>query len=125
MCDSSSRQRWTTRGKKHPKKIAELCCKFLPQPACTSHIEPYEHHLFRSLQKFLDGNNYMTNEGFQMTVEECFVSKTENSFFRGLVKQPKRRQTSLTTGWQPMARVPHTASGTIPSVTLHYSTSGS
>lgn len=35
-------------------------------------------------------------KGVQMTVEECFASKTENFFPRGLDKLPERWQTIVT-----------------------------
>ncbi|GFV81935.1 hypothetical protein TNCV_3151331 [Trichonephila clavipes] len=43
-----------------------------------------------SLKNFLDGKEYIRHEGIQKAVDEYFVSKTDNFFFRRLSKLPER-----------------------------------
>lgn len=82
--------------RKTAQKIAELGWETLPQPPYSPDIAPSDYHLFRSLQNFLDGNEYVNYEGVQMAVEDYFASKREDFFSRGLDKLPERWQTVLT-----------------------------
>ena len=78
------------------QKIAELGWETLPHPPYSPDIAPSDYHLFRSLQNFLDGNEYANYDGVKMAVEEYFASKNEDFFSRGLDKLPERWQTIIT-----------------------------
>ncbi|GFV69945.1 histone-lysine N-methyltransferase SETMAR [Trichonephila clavipes] len=64
------------RGKKLNIKNCKTELETLPQLAYTPYITPPDCHLFRLLQNFLDGKEYINYEGVQMAAEELFVSKT-------------------------------------------------
>lgn len=82
--------------KKTAQKLAEFGREILPHPPYSPDIAPLDYHLFRSLQNFLDGNEYTNFEGFQMAVEDYLASKSEDFFYRGLDKLPEHWQTVLT-----------------------------
>ncbi|GFS55154.1 mariner Mos1 transposase [Trichonephila clavipes] len=75
--------------RKEARVYKEFCSETLPQPAYTSGIAPFDYHLFKSLQNFVAGKEYIIYEDVQMAVEEYFVSTTEIFFTLELDKLPK------------------------------------
>ncbi|GFY00713.1 phospholipase D1 [Trichonephila clavipes] len=57
----------------------QLGWETLLPPAYPPDIAQSDYHLFKSLQYFLDENEYINYEGVQMAVEEHFVSETDIS----------------------------------------------
>ena len=57
------------------KKLLELNWDVLPHPPYTSDLAPLDFHLFRSLQKFLDGENFSERGDIKLTLFQYFAQK--------------------------------------------------
>ncbi|GFW34635.1 hypothetical protein TNCV_952631 [Trichonephila clavipes] len=93
-----------TRQEAPHKNMAEFGLgNFTSARSYTQVIAPSDYHMFHSLQDFIiNENEYVKYEDTEMTVEEYFVSKTENFFSRGLNKLPKRWQTIVPNKGHPI-----------------------
>lgn len=58
-----------------PQKIKELGWERILLPSCSPDHDPSDHHLFRSLQKHLDGLTLNKHDDVETDILEFFSSK--------------------------------------------------
>ena len=64
------------------KKLLELNWDVLPHPPYSPDLVPSDFHLLRSLQKFLDGENFSGREDIKLTLLQYFAQKGKNFLSR-------------------------------------------
>ena len=57
------------------KKLLELNWDVLPHPPYSPDLVPSDFHLLRSLQKFLDGENFSERGDIKLTLFQYFAQK--------------------------------------------------
>ena len=64
------------------KKLLELNWDVLPHPPYSPDLVPSDFHLLRSLQKFLDGENFSGREDIKLTLLQYLPTKGKNILSR-------------------------------------------
>ncbi|CAK9809291.1 Histone-lysine N-methyltransferase SETMAR [Anthophora quadrimaculata] len=72
------------------EKILELGWSVLPQPLYSPDLAPTDYHLFCSLQNFLNGKTFNSEEQVSQAVENFFQSKPTTLYKDGIDKLPGR-----------------------------------
>lgn len=72
--------------KKTLQKIKQFGWELLPHPPYSPDIAPSDYHLFRSMQHFLVGKKFNSNEAAKMAMHEFFDSRSENFYKAGIMK---------------------------------------
>lgn len=62
----------------------------VPHPPYSPDLAPSDYHLFRSLQNFLDGKKYNSNDEIKNALLEYFGSKPTNFYEKGIKSLPDR-----------------------------------
>ncbi|CAK9829695.1 Histone-lysine N-methyltransferase SETMAR [Anthophora retusa] len=71
------------------EKILELGWSVLPHPPYSPDLAPTDYHLFCSLQNFLNGKTFNSEEQVSQAVENFFQSKPTTSYKEGIDKLPE------------------------------------
>lgn len=72
------------------EKIMALNMEVLPHPPYSPDLAPSDYHLFRSLQHFLEGKQFINCEEVKTDIECFFASKPEEFYARGIKNLPNR-----------------------------------
>lgn len=72
------------------EKILELGWSVLPHPPYSPDLAPTDYHLFCSLQNFLNGKTFNSEEQVRQAVENFFQSKPTTFYKEGIDKLPGR-----------------------------------
>ncbi|KAL1122118.1 hypothetical protein AAG570_003524 [Ranatra chinensis] len=75
---------------RHLQKLLKLGWEVLPHPPYSLDLAPSDFHLFRSLQNFLNGHTFNSEEDVIIHLEDFFVSKGRKFFKHGIMNLPKR-----------------------------------
>ena len=74
------------------QKLLELGWDILPHPPYSPDLAPSDYYLFRSLQNFLDGKTFTSNEEVKNHLNQFFASKEQKFYERGIMLLPERWQ---------------------------------
>ena len=77
------------------QKLLELGWDILPHPPYSPDLAPSDYYLFRSLQNFLDGKTFTSNEEVKNHLNQFFASKEQKFYERGIMLLPERWQKIL------------------------------
>lgn len=77
------------------QKLLELGWDILPHPAYSPDLAPSDYYLFQSLQNFLDGKTFTSNEEVKTHLDQFFASKDQKFYERGIMLLPERWQKVL------------------------------
>jgi len=77
------------------QKFLQLGWDLLPHPPYSPDLAPSDYYLFRSLQKFLNGQTFTTNEDVKNHLDQFFASKDQKFYERGIMLLPERWQQVL------------------------------
>ncbi|GFV37659.1 histone-lysine N-methyltransferase SETMAR [Trichonephila clavipes] len=72
------------------QKLLQLEWDTKPHPPYFPDLAPSDYYLFRSLQNFLDGKTFTSNEEVKNHLDQSFASKDQTFYERGIMLQPKR-----------------------------------
>ncbi|CAK1598237.1 unnamed protein product [Parnassius mnemosyne] len=64
-------------------------------PPYSPDLAPSDYYLFRSLQNFLDGKIFTSNEEVKNLLDQFFASKHQKFYERGIMLLPERWQKVL------------------------------
>ncbi|CAK9802842.1 Histone-lysine N-methyltransferase SETMAR [Anthophora quadrimaculata] len=73
-------------------KLLELGWEVMSHPPYSPDLAPSDYHLFRSLQNFLNGNNFSNNDDLKSHLVQFFADKDRKFYERGIMKLPERWQ---------------------------------
>ena len=77
------------------QKLLQLGWDILPHPPYSPDLAPSDYYLFRSLQNFLDGKTFISNEEVKNHLDQFFASKEQKFYERGIMLLPERWQKVL------------------------------
>ncbi|GFV61026.1 histone-lysine N-methyltransferase SETMAR [Trichonephila clavipes] len=77
------------------RKLLQLECDTMPHPPYSSDLAPSDYYLFRSLQNFLDGKTFPSNEEVRNHLDQFFARKDQKFYERGIMLLPERWQNEL------------------------------
>ncbi|GFX79710.1 mariner Mos1 transposase [Trichonephila clavipes] len=77
------------------QKLLQLEWITMPQPLYSPDLAPSDYYLFRSLQNFLDGETFTSNEEVKNHLDQLFASNDQNIYERGIMLLPERWQKVL------------------------------
>ncbi|GFY01708.1 histone-lysine N-methyltransferase SETMAR [Trichonephila clavipes] len=77
------------------QKLLQLKWDTMPHPPYSPDLAPLECYLFRSLQNFLDGKTFTSNEEVKNHLNQFFASKDQKFYKRGIMLLPERWQKVL------------------------------
>ena len=77
------------------QKLLELGWDIMPHPPYSPDLAPSDYYLFRSLQNFLDGKTFTSNEEVKNHLNQFFASKEQKFYERGIMLLPERWQRIL------------------------------
>ena len=77
------------------QKLLQLGWDIMPHPPYFPDLAPSDYYLFRSLQNFLNGKTFTSNEEVKNDLEQFFASKEQKFYERGIMLLPKRWQKVL------------------------------
>ncbi|GFV25146.1 histone-lysine N-methyltransferase SETMAR [Trichonephila clavipes] len=77
------------------QKFLQLERDTMPHPPYSPDLAPSDYYLFRSLQKFLDGKTFTSNEEVKNHLDQFFASKDQKFYERGIMLLPERWQKML------------------------------
>lgn len=77
------------------QKLLQLGWNILPHPPYSPDLAPSDYYLFRSLQNFLDGKTFTSNEEVKNHLDQFFASKKQKFYERGIMLLPERWQKVL------------------------------
>jgi histone-lysine N-methyltransferase SETMAR len=80
------------------QKIKEFGWELLPHPPYSADIAASDYHLFRSLQHFLDGQDFEDKSAVKKALEEFFESKPKSFYRAGIEALPQRWSTIIDNG---------------------------
>ena len=64
----------------------------MPHPPYSPDLAPSDYHLFRSLQKHLNGKTFDSNEAIKNELIQFFASENQTSYESGIMKLTERWQ---------------------------------
>ncbi|XP_015435240.1 PREDICTED: histone-lysine N-methyltransferase SETMAR-like [Dufourea novaeangliae] len=71
------------------QKLLQLGWDILPHPPYSPDLEPSDYYLFRSLQNFVDGKTFTSNEEVKNHMDQFFASKEYKFYERGIMLLPE------------------------------------
>lgn len=74
------------------QKLRDLDWEVLPHPAYSPDIAPSDYHLFRSLQNYLIGKEFVKEENIKSALDNFFASKSSTFYEDGIMTLPLRWQ---------------------------------
>ncbi|GFX45459.1 histone-lysine N-methyltransferase SETMAR [Trichonephila clavipes] len=77
------------------QKLLQLEWDTIPHPPYSPDLPPSDYYLFRSLQNFLDGKTFTSNEEVKNHLDQFFASKDQKFYERGIMLLPERWQKVL------------------------------
>ena len=77
------------------KKLLELGWEVMCHPPYSPDLAPSDYHLFRSLQNFLNGKNFIDDEEVENHLHQFFSEKDHTFYEEGIMKLPQRWQTVI------------------------------
>ncbi|GFW01849.1 histone-lysine N-methyltransferase SETMAR [Trichonephila clavipes] len=77
------------------QKLLQLEWDTMPHPPYSPDMAPSDHYLFQSLQNFLDGKTFTSNEEVKNHLNQFFASKDQKFYERGITLLPERWQKVL------------------------------
>ncbi|GFY11891.1 histone-lysine N-methyltransferase SETMAR [Trichonephila clavipes] len=77
------------------QKLLQLEWDTMPHPPYSPDLAPSDYYLFRSLQNFLDGKTFTSNEEVKNHLNQFFASKDQKFYERGIMLLPERWQKVL------------------------------
>ncbi|GFX47013.1 mariner Mos1 transposase [Trichonephila clavipes] len=77
------------------QKLLQLEWDTMPHPPYFPDLAPSDYYLFVSLQKFLDGKTFTSNEDVKNHLDQFFASKDQKFYERGIMLLPERWQKVL------------------------------
>ncbi|GFV42701.1 mariner Mos1 transposase [Trichonephila clavipes] len=77
------------------QKLLQLEWDTMPHPPYSPDLAPLDYYLFRSLQNFLDGKTFTSNEEVKNYLDQFFASKDQKFYERGIMLLPERLQKVL------------------------------
>ena len=77
------------------QKLLQLGWDILPHPPYSPDLAPSDYYLFRSLQNFLDGKTFTSNEEVKNHLDQFFASKEQKFYEYGIMLLPERWQKVL------------------------------
>ncbi|GFX61068.1 histone-lysine N-methyltransferase SETMAR [Trichonephila clavipes] len=77
------------------QKLLQLEWDTMPHPPYSTDLAPSDYYLFRSLQNFLDGKTFTSNEEVKNHLDQFFASKDQKFYERGIMLLPDRWQKVL------------------------------
>ncbi|GFU34488.1 mariner Mos1 transposase [Trichonephila clavipes] len=79
------------------QKLLQLEWDTMPYPPYSPELAPSDYYLFRSLQNFLDGKTFTSNEEVKNPLDQFFACKDQKLYERGVMLLPERWQKVLDT----------------------------
>ena len=64
----------------------------MPHPPYSPDLAPSDYHLFHSLQNYLNGKTFDSNEAVKNELIQFFASKNQTFYGRGIMKLTERWQ---------------------------------
>ncbi|GFY02127.1 histone-lysine N-methyltransferase SETMAR [Trichonephila clavipes] len=77
------------------QKLLQLEWDTMPHPPYSPDLAPSDYYLFRSLQNFLDGKTFTSNEKVENHLDQFFASKDQKFYERGIMLLLERWQKLL------------------------------
>ncbi|GFW07637.1 histone-lysine N-methyltransferase SETMAR [Trichonephila clavipes] len=77
------------------QKLLQLEWDTMPHPPYFPNLAPSDYYLFQSVQNFLDGKTFTSNEEVKNHHNQFFASKDQNFCKRGIMLLPERWQKVL------------------------------
>ncbi|GFU33045.1 mariner Mos1 transposase [Trichonephila clavipes] len=77
------------------QKLLQLEWDTMPHPPYSPDLAPSDYYLFRSLQNFLDGKTFTSNEEVKNHLDQFFASKDQKFYERRSMLLPERWQNVL------------------------------
>nr|APL98298.1 putative DD34D transposase [Bactrocera tryoni] len=77
------------------QKLLQLEWDVLPHPPYSPDLAPSDYYLFRSLQNFLDGRTFTSNQDVKNHLDQFFACKDQKFYERGINLLPERWQKVL------------------------------
>ena len=77
------------------QKLLQLEWDTMLHPPYSPDLAPSDYYLFRSLQNFLDGKTFTSNEEVKNLLDQFFASKDQKFYERGIMLLPERWQKVL------------------------------
>ncbi|GFV49897.1 histone-lysine N-methyltransferase SETMAR [Trichonephila clavipes] len=77
------------------QKLLQLEWDTMPHPPYSLDLAPSDYYLFRSLQNFLDGKTFTSNEEVKNHLDQFSASKDQKFYERGIMLLPERWQKVL------------------------------
>ncbi|GFW63286.1 histone-lysine N-methyltransferase SETMAR [Trichonephila clavipes] len=77
------------------QKLLQLEWDTMPHPPYSPDLAPSDYYLFRSLQIFLDGKTFTSNEEVKNHLDQFFAIKDQTFYERGIMLLPERWQKVL------------------------------
>jgi len=77
------------------QKLLQLGWDIMPHPPYSPHLAPSDYHLFRSLQNYLYGKTFTSNEEVKNHLHQFFASKNQAFYEHGIMLLPERWQKVL------------------------------
>ena len=74
------------------KKLFELDWEVIPHPPYSPDLAPSNYYLFRSLQNYLNGKIFDSNEAVKNELIQFFACKNQTFYESGIMKLTKRCQ---------------------------------
>ncbi|GFX25277.1 histone-lysine N-methyltransferase SETMAR [Trichonephila clavipes] len=74
------------------QKLLQLEWDAMPHPPYSPNLSPSDYYLFWSLQNFLDGKTFTSNEEVKNHLDQFFASKAQKFYDRRIMLQPERWQ---------------------------------
>ena len=74
------------------EKLLELGWKVMPHPPYSADLAPSDYYLFRSLQNYLNGKTFDSNEAVKNELIQFFASKNQTFCESGIMKLTERWQ---------------------------------
>ncbi|GFW70566.1 histone-lysine N-methyltransferase SETMAR [Trichonephila clavipes] len=72
------------------QKLLQLEWDTMPHPPYSSDLAPSDYYLFRSLQNFIDGKTFTSNEEVKNHLDQFYASEDQNFYERGIMLLPER-----------------------------------
>ncbi|GFS47988.1 histone-lysine N-methyltransferase SETMAR [Trichonephila clavipes] len=77
------------------QKLLQFEWDTVPHPPYSPDLAPSDYYLLRSLQKFLEGKTFTSNEEVKNHLDQFFASKDQKFYERGIMLLPERWQKVL------------------------------